>query len=143
MKQSNGDFTFSVVDTPSFSSVQLNGKGNNGSVTLSSEGNKLTLSGGNGAGQNSGVVISGVASGLNGKTLNTITDNEKFNAASIADLKTAIDGVSTSMQGAVFALKDSKGQEVKQSLGQAITVSGDSNINTTALTNGDKGLKIS
>ncbi|EFA1502632.1 autotransporter adhesin Sab [Escherichia coli] len=143
VKQSNGDFTFSVVDTPSFSSVQLNGKGNNGSVTLSSEGNKLTLSGGNGAGQNSGVVISGVASGLNGKTLNTITDNEKFNAASIADLKTAIDGVSTSMQGAVFALKDSKGQEVKQSLGQAITVSGDSNINTTALTNGDKGLKIS
>ncbi|EFJ2828493.1 hemagglutinin, partial [Escherichia coli] len=30
VKQSNGDFTFSVVDTPSFSSVQLNGKGNNG-----------------------------------------------------------------------------------------------------------------
>ncbi|EEQ4742700.1 hemagglutinin, partial [Escherichia coli] len=37
VKQSNGDFTFSVVDTPSFSSVQLNGKGNNGSVMLSSE----------------------------------------------------------------------------------------------------------
>ncbi|EIH4284828.1 hemagglutinin, partial [Escherichia coli] len=61
-----------------------------------------------------------------------------------ADLKTAIDGVSTSMQGAGFALKDSKGQEVKQSLGQAIKVSGDSNITTTAITaNGDKGLKIS
>ncbi|ELY6535815.1 TPA: hemagglutinin, partial [Escherichia coli] len=43
-----------------------------------------------------------------------------------------------------FALKDSKGQEVKQSLGQAIKVSGDSNITTTAITaNGDKGLKIS
>ncbi|EMQ4721163.1 hemagglutinin, partial [Escherichia coli] len=68
VKQSNGDFTFSVVDTPSFSSVQLNGKGNNGSVMLSSEDNKLTLSGGNGAGQN-GVVISGVASGLNNKDL--------------------------------------------------------------------------
>ncbi|EHJ5206101.1 YadA-like family protein [Escherichia coli] len=143
VKQSNGDFTFSVVDTPSFSSVQLNGKGNKGSVTLSSEGNKLTLSGGNGAGQNGGVVISGVASGLNGKTLNAITDNEKLNAASIADLKTAIDGVSTSMQGAGFALKDAKGQEVKQSLGQAIKVYGDSNINTTAITNGDQGLKIS
>ncbi|EPD3220480.1 hypothetical protein ACR9FH_005594, partial [Escherichia coli] len=49
-----------------------------------------------------------------------------------------------SMQGAGFALKDSKGQEVKQSLGQAIKVSGDSNITTTAITaNGDKGLKIS
>ncbi|HGV7141803.1 TPA: hemagglutinin, partial [Escherichia coli O146] len=68
VKQSGGDFTFSVVDTPSFSSVQLNGKGNNGSVMLSSEDNKLTLSGGNGAGQN-GVVISGVASGLNNKDL--------------------------------------------------------------------------
>ncbi|EQB6738942.1 hypothetical protein ACYRAR_005542, partial [Escherichia coli] len=42
-----------------------------------------------------------------------------------------------------FALKDSKGQEVKQSLGQSIKVSGDSNITTTAITNGDKGLKIS
>ncbi|EFJ2828304.1 hemagglutinin, partial [Escherichia coli] len=30
VKQSGGDFTFSVIDTPSFSSVQLNGKGNNG-----------------------------------------------------------------------------------------------------------------
>ncbi|EJN4034721.1 YadA-like family protein [Escherichia coli] len=145
VKQSNSDFTFSVVDTPSFSSVQLNGKGNNGSVMLSSEGNKLTLSGGNGAGQN-GVVISGVASGLEGKELSTLTntDKEMKNAASVADLKTAIDGVSTSMQGAGFALKDSKGQEVKQSLGQAIKVSGDSNITTTAITaNGDKGLKIS
>ncbi|EFL6124494.1 hemagglutinin [Escherichia coli] len=144
VKQSGGDFTFSVIDTPSFSSVQLNGKGNNGSVTLSSEGNKLTLSGGNGAGQN-GVVISGVASGLEGKELSTLTntDKEMKNAASVADLKTAIDGVSTSMQGAGFALKDSKGQEVKQSLGQSIKVSGDSNITTTAITNGDKGLKIS
>ncbi|EOS0638817.1 YadA-like family protein, partial [Escherichia coli] len=144
VKQSDGEFTFSVVDTPSFSNVQLNGKGNNGSVTLSSEGNKLTLSGGNGAGQN-GVVISGVASGLEGKELSTLTntDKEMKNAASVADLKTAIDGVSTSMQGAGFALKDAKGQEVKQSLGQAIKVSGDSNITTTAITNGDKGLKIS
>lgn len=105
MKQNDGEFTFSTVDTPLFSSVQLNGKGNNGSVTLSSEGNKLTLSGGNGVGQNGGVVISGVASGLNGKTLDTITDNEKFNAASIADLKTAIDGVSTSMQGGRFRIE--------------------------------------
>ncbi|EEQ7137192.1 hemagglutinin, partial [Escherichia coli] len=144
VKQSNGDFTFSVIDTPSFSSVQLNGKGNNGSVTLSSEGNKLTLSGGNGAGQN-GVVISGVASGLEGKELSTLTntDKEMKNAASVADLKTAIDGVSSSMQGAGFALKDSDDKEVKQSLGQAIKVSGDSNITTTAITNGDKGLKIS
>ncbi|HAX4226773.1 TPA: hemagglutinin [Escherichia coli] len=146
VKQSGGEFTFSVIDTPSFSSVQLNGKGNNGNVTLSSEGNKLTLSGGNnGAGQN-GVVISGVASGLEGKELSTLTntDKEMKNAASVADLKTAIDGVSTSMQGAGFALKDAKGQEVKQSLGQAIKVSGDSNITTTAITaNGDKGLKIS
>ncbi|HHZ3215072.1 TPA: YadA-like family protein, partial [Escherichia coli] len=144
VKQSNGDFTFSVVDTPSFSSVQLNGKGNNGSVMLSSEDNKLTLSGGNGAGQN-GVVISGVASGLNNKDLAGLKagDAEMKNAASVADLKTAIDGVSTSMQGAGFALKDSKGQEVKQSLGQSIKVSGDSNITTTAITNGDKGLKIS
>ncbi|EOJ5176511.1 YadA-like family protein [Escherichia coli] len=145
VKQSNGDFTFSVVDTPSFSSVQLNGKGNNGRVTLSSEGNKLTLSGGNGAGQN-GVVISGVASGLEGKELSTLTntDKEMKNAASVADLKTAIDGMSTSMQGAGFALKDSGDKEVKQSLGQAIKVSGDSNITTTAITaNGDKGLKIS
>ncbi|EOV2216938.1 hemagglutinin, partial [Escherichia coli] len=117
----------------------------NGNVTLSSEGNKLTLSGGNGAGQN-GVVISGVASGLNNKDLAGLKadDAEMKNAASVADLKTAIDGVSTSMQGAGFALKDSKGQEVKQSLGQAIKVSGDSNITTTAITaNGDKGLKIS
>ncbi|HDI8904853.1 TPA: hemagglutinin, partial [Escherichia coli] len=132
-------------DTPSFSSVQLNGNGKNGNVTLSSEGNKLTLSGGNGAGQN-GVVISGVASGLNNKDLAGLKadDAEMKNAASVADLKTAIDGVSTSMQGAGFALKDSKGQEVKQSLGQAIKVSGDSNITTTAITaNGDKGLKIS
>ncbi|EOK7730814.1 YadA-like family protein [Escherichia coli] len=145
VKQNDGEFTFSTVDTPLFSSVQLNGKGNNGSVTLSSEGNKLTLSGGNGVGQNGGVVISGVASGLNGKTLDTITDNEKFNAASIADLKTAIDGVSTSMQGAGFALKDSNDKEVKQSFGKAIKVSGDSNITTTAITdNGDnKELKIS
>ncbi|EEZ4392162.1 hemagglutinin [Escherichia coli] len=144
VKQSNGDFTFSVVDTPSFSSVQLNGKGNNGSVMLSSEDNKLTLSGGNGAGQN-GVVISGVASGLNNKDLAGLKagDAEMKNAASVADLKTAIDGVSSSMQGAGFALKDAKGQEVKQSLGQAIKVSGDSNITTTAITNGDKGLKIS
>ncbi|ENB3606077.1 hemagglutinin, partial [Escherichia coli] len=144
VKQSNGDFTFSVIDAPSFSSVQLNGKGNNGSVTLSSEGNKLTLSGGNGAGQN-GVVISGVASGLEGKELSTLTntDKEMKNAASVADLKTAIDGVSSSMQGAGFALKDSDDKEVKQSLGQAIKVSGDSNITTTAITNGDKGLKIS
>ncbi|EHY9876448.1 YadA-like family protein [Escherichia coli] len=145
VKQSNGDFTFSVVDTPSFSSVQLNGNGKNGNVTLSSEGNKLTLSGGNnGAGQN-GVVISGVASGLNNKDLAGLKagDAEMKNAASVADLKTAIDGVSTSMQGAGFALKDAKGQEVKQSLGQAIKVSGDSNITTTAITNGDKGLKIS
>ncbi|HID4712947.1 TPA: YadA-like family protein, partial [Escherichia coli] len=145
VKQSNGDFTFSVIDTPSFSSVQLNGNGKNGNVTLSSEGNKLTLSGGNGAGQN-GVVISGVASGLNNKDLAGLKadDAEMKNAASVADLKTAIDGVSTSMQGAGFALKDSKGQEVKQSLGQAIKVSGDSNITTTAITaNGDKGLKIS
>ncbi|HFD0256298.1 TPA: hemagglutinin, partial [Escherichia coli] len=134
VKQSGGDFTFSVIDTPSFSSVQLNGKGNNGSVTLSSEGNKLTLSGGNGAGQN-GVVISGVASGLEGKELSTLTntDKEMKNAASVADLKTAIDGVSTSMQGAGFALKDSDDKEVKQSLGQAIKVSGDSNITTTAI----------
>ncbi|QWM52258.1 YadA-like family protein (plasmid) [Escherichia coli] len=142
VKQSHGDFTFSVVDTPSFSSVQLSGKGN---VTLSSEGNKLTLSGGNGVGQN-GVVISGVASGLSNKDLADLKagDAEMKNAASVADLKTAIDGVSTSMQGAGFALKDSKGQEVKQSLGQAIKVSGDSNITTTAITaNGDKGLKIS
>ncbi|ENF2148385.1 hemagglutinin, partial [Escherichia coli] len=144
VKQSNGDFTFSVVDTPSFSSVQLNGNGKNGNVTLSSEGNKLTLSDGNGAGQN-GVVISGVASGLNKRNLADLKagDAEMKNAASVADLKTAIDGVSTSMQGAGFALKDSKGQEVKQSLGQAIKVSGDSNITTTAITNGDKGLKIS
>lgn len=144
VKQSNGDFTFSVVDTPSFSSVQLNGKGNNGNVTLSSEGNKLTLSGGNGTGQN-GVVISSVASGLEGKELSTLTntDKEMKNAASVADLKTAIDGVSASMQGAGFALKDSDDKEVKQSLGQAIKVSGDSNITTTAITNGDKGLKIS
>ncbi|EFG2198408.1 hemagglutinin, partial [Escherichia coli] len=135
VKQSNGDFTFSVIDTPSFSSVQLNGNGKNGNVTLSSEGNKLTLSGGNGAGQN-GVVISGVASGLNNKDLAGLKadDAEMKNAASVADLKTAIDGVSTSMQGAGFALKDSKGQEVKQSLGQAIKVSGDSNITTTAIT---------
>ncbi|EKQ0372144.1 hemagglutinin, partial [Escherichia coli] len=76
VKQSNGDFTFSVVDTPSFSSVQLNGNGKNGNVTLSSEGNKLTLSGGNGAGQN-GVVISGVASGLEGKELSTLTNTDK------------------------------------------------------------------
>ncbi|HFP9780152.1 TPA: hemagglutinin, partial [Escherichia coli] len=49
-----------------------------------------------------------------------------------------------SMQGAGFALKDSDDKEVKQSLGQAIKVSGDSNITTTAITaNGDKGLKIS
>ncbi|HFP4430864.1 TPA: YadA-like family protein [Escherichia coli] len=144
VKQSNGDFTFSVIDTPSFSSVQLNGNGKNGNVTLSSEGNKLTLSDGNGAGQN-GVVISGVASGLNKRNLADLKagDAEMKNAASVADLKTAIDGVSTSMQGAGFALKDSKGQEVKQSLGQAIKVSGDSNITTTAITNGDKGLKIS
>ncbi|WP_250322501.1 YadA-like family protein, partial [Escherichia coli] len=144
VKQSNGDFTFSVIDTPSFSSVQLNGNGKNGNVTLSSEGNKLTLSGGNGAGQN-GVVISGVASGLNNKDLAGLKadDAEMKNAASVADLKTAIDGVSSSMQGAGFALKDAKGQEVKQSLGQAIKVSGDSNITTTAITNGDKGLKIS
>ncbi|EHW8547482.1 hemagglutinin, partial [Escherichia coli] len=144
VKQSNGDFTFSVVDTPSFSSVQLNGNGKNGNVTLSSEGNKLTLSGSNGAGQN-GVVISGVASGLEGKELSTLTntDKEMKNAASVADLKTAIDGVSSSMQGAGFALKDSDDKEVKQSLGQAIKVSGDSNITTTAITNGDKGLKIS
>ncbi|HHY7023798.1 TPA: YadA-like family protein, partial [Escherichia coli] len=108
VKQSNGDFTFSVVDTPSFSSVQLNGKGNNGSVMLSSEDNKLTLSGGNGAGQN-GVVISGVASGLNKRNLADLKagDAEMKNAASVADLKTAIDGVSSSMQGAGFALKDS------------------------------------
>ncbi|HFO4992836.1 TPA: hemagglutinin, partial [Escherichia coli] len=138
VKQSNGDFTFSVIDTPSFSSVQLNGNGKNGNVTLSSEGNKLTLSGGNGAGQN-GVVISGVASGLEGKELSTLTntDKEMKNAASVADLKTAIDGVSSSMQGAGFALKDSDDKEVKQSLGQAIKVSGDSNITTTAITNGD------
>ncbi|HDP5206661.1 TPA: YadA-like family protein [Escherichia coli] len=144
VKQSGGDFTFSVIDTPSFSSVQLNGKGNNGSVTLSSEGNKLTLSGGNGAGQN-GVVISGVASGLNKRNLADLKagDAEMKNAASVADLKTAIDGVSSSMQGAGFALKDSDDKEVKQSLGQAIKVSGDSNITTTAITNGDKGLKIS
>ncbi|EKQ6981333.1 hemagglutinin, partial [Escherichia coli] len=145
VKQSNGDFTFSVVDTPSFSSVQLNGNGKNGNVTLSSEGNKLTLSGGNnGAGQN-GVVISGVASGLNNKDLAGLKagDAEMKNAASVADLKTAIDGVSSSMQGAGFALKDSDDKEVKQSLGQAIKVSGDSNITTTAITNGDKGLKIS
>ncbi|EET4441047.1 hemagglutinin, partial [Escherichia coli] len=144
VKQSGGEFTFSVIDTPSFSSVQLNGNGKNGNVTLSSEGNKLTLSGGNGAGQN-GVVISGVASGLEGKELSTLTntDKEMKNAASVADLKTAIDGVSTSMQGAGFALKDSDDKEVKQSLGQAIKVSGDSNITTTAITNGDKGLKIS
>ncbi len=144
VKQSGGDFTFSVIDTPSFSSVQLNGNGKNGNVTLSSEGNKLTLSGGNGAGQN-GVVISGVASGLEGKELSTLTntDKEMKNAASVADLKTAIDGVSSSMQGAGFALKDSDDKEVKQSLGQAIKVSGDSNITTTAITNGDKGLKIS
>ncbi|HGF2304300.1 TPA: hemagglutinin, partial [Escherichia coli] len=145
VKQSNGDFTFSVVDTPSFSSVQLNGKGNNGSVMLSSEDNKLTLSGGNGAGQN-GVVISGVASGLNKRNLADLKagDAEMKNAASVADLKTAIDGVSSSMQGAGFALKDSDDKEVKQSLGQAIKVSGDSNITTTAITaNGDKGLKIS
>ncbi|EON4226793.1 YadA family autotransporter adhesin, partial [Escherichia coli] len=144
VKQSNGDFTFSVVDTPSFSSVQLNGNGKNGNVTLSSEGNKLTLSDGNGAGQN-GVVISGVASGLNKRNLADLKagDAEMKNAASVADLKTAIDGVSTSMQGAGFALKDAKGQEVKQSLGQAIKVSGDSNITTTAITNGEKGLKIS
>ncbi|HFO3578099.1 TPA: hemagglutinin, partial [Escherichia coli] len=144
VKQSNGDFTFSVIDTPSFSSVQLNGNGKNGNVTLSSEGNKLTLSGGNGAGQN-GVVISGVASGLNNKDLAGLKadDAEMKNAASVADLKTAIDGVSTSMQGAGFALKDSDDKEVKQSLGQAIKVSGDSNITTTAITNGDKGLKIS
>ncbi|EJN4421932.1 hemagglutinin, partial [Escherichia coli] len=144
VKQSGGEFTFSVIDTPSFSSVQLNGNGKNGNVTLSSEDNKLTLSGGNGAGQN-GVVISGVASGLEGKELSTLTntDKEMKNAASVADLKTAIDGVSTSMQGAGFALKDSGDKEVKQSLGQAIKVSGDSNITTTAITNGDKGLKIS
>ncbi|MBZ9519125.1 YadA-like family protein, partial [Escherichia coli] len=144
VKQSNGDFTFSVIDTPSFSSVQLNGNGKNGNVTLSSEGNKLTLSGGNGAGQN-GVVISGVASGLSNKDLADLKagDAEMKNAASVADLKTAIDGVSTSMQGAGFALKDSDDKEVKQSLGQAIKVSGDSNITTTAITNGDKGLKIS
>ncbi|EOW3324757.1 TPA: YadA-like family protein [Escherichia coli] len=145
VKQSNGDFTFSVIDTPSFSSVQLNGNGKNGNVTLSSEGNKLTLSGGNGAGQN-GVVISGVASGLNNKDLAGLKadDAEMKNAASVADLKTAIDGVSSSMQGAGFALKDSDDKEVKQSLGQAIKVSGDSNITTTAITaNGDKGLKIS
>ncbi|EOU7452458.1 YadA-like family protein [Escherichia coli] len=145
VKQSGGEFTFSVIDTPSFSSVQLNGNGKNGNVTLSSEGNKLTLSGGNnGAGQN-GVVISGVASGLNNKDLAGLKagDAEMKNAASVADLKTAIDGVSTSMQGAGFALKDAKGQEVKQSLGQAIKVSGDSNITTTAITNGEKGLKIS
>ncbi|EEY0625575.1 hemagglutinin, partial [Escherichia coli] len=144
VKQSNGDFTFSVIDTPSFSSVQLNGNGKNGNVTLLSEGNKLTLSGGNGAGQN-GVVISGVASGLEGKELSTLTntDKEMKNAASVADLKKAIDGVSSSMQGAGFALKDSDDKEVKQSLGQAIKVSGDSNITTTAITNGDKGLKIS
>ncbi|EEV9285705.1 hemagglutinin, partial [Escherichia coli] len=113
VKQSNGDFTFSVVDTPSFSSVQLNGNGKNGNVTLSSEGNKLTLSDGNGAGQN-GVVISGVASGLEGKELSTLTntDKEMKNAASVADLKTAIDGVSSSMQGAGFALKDSNDKEV-------------------------------
>ncbi|EOV7980852.1 hemagglutinin, partial [Escherichia coli] len=30
VKQSNGEFTFSVIDTPSFSSVQLNGNGKNG-----------------------------------------------------------------------------------------------------------------
>ncbi|HHY9460434.1 TPA: YadA-like family protein, partial [Escherichia coli] len=145
VKQSGGEFTFSVIDTPSFSSVQLNGNGKNGNVTLSSEGNKLTLSGGNnGAGQN-GVVISGVASGLNNKDLAGLKagDAEMKNAASVADLKTAIDGVSTSMQGAGFALKDSGDKEVKQSLGQAIKVSGDSNITTTAITNGDKGLKIS
>ncbi|EOK0305803.1 hypothetical protein ACM4FI_004672 [Escherichia coli] len=144
VKQNDGEFTFSTVDTPSFSTVQLNGKGQNGSVTLSSEDNRLNLSGGNGTGQNDSVVISGVASGLNGKTLDTITDNEKVNAASIADLKTAIDGVSTSMQGAGFALQDSSGQEVKQFLGQAIKVSGDNNITTTAITtNGNKELKIS
>ncbi|EEQ1489742.1 YadA-like family protein [Escherichia coli] len=144
VKQNGGEFTFSTVDTPSFSSVQLNGKGQNGSVTLSSEGNKLTLSDGNGAGQN-GVVISGVASGLNNKNLAGLKagDAEMKNAASVADLKTAIDGVSTSMQGAGFALKDSGDKEVKQSLGQAIKVSGDNNITTTAITNGDKGLKIS
>ncbi|CAD5738777.1 YadA-like family protein [Escherichia coli] len=144
VKQNDGEFTFSTVDTPSFSTVQLNGKGQNGSVTLSSEDNRLNLSGGNGTGQNDSVVISGVASGLNGKTLDTITDNEKVNAASIADLKTAIDGVSTSMQGAGFALQDSSGQEVKQFFGQAIKVSGDNNITTTAITtNGNKELKIS
>ncbi|EHP8367278.1 hemagglutinin, partial [Escherichia coli] len=89
VKQSNGEFTFSVIDTPSFSSVQLNGNGKNGNVTLSSEGNKLTLSGGNGAGQN-GVVISGVASGLNNKDLAGLKadDAEMKNAASVADLKT-------------------------------------------------------
>ncbi|EHQ0035924.1 hemagglutinin, partial [Escherichia coli] len=76
VKQSGGEFTFSVIDTPSFSSVQLNGNGKNGNVTLSSEGNKLTLSGGNGAGQN-GVVISGVASGLEGKELSTLTNTDK------------------------------------------------------------------
>ncbi|EET8591948.1 hemagglutinin, partial [Escherichia coli] len=99
---------------------------------------------GNGAGQN-GVVISGVASGLNNKDLAGLKadDAEMKNAASVADLKTAIDGVSSSMQGAGFALKDSDDKEVKQSLGQAIKVSGDSNITTTAITNGDKGLKIS
>ncbi|EMB3570508.1 YadA-like family protein [Escherichia coli] len=146
VKQSNGDFTFSVVDTPSFSSVQLSGKGNSGNVTLSSKDNNLILSGGNNsAGQNGSVVISGVASGLNNRNLADLKQNdaEMKNAASVADLKTAIDGVSAGMQGTSFALKDAKGQEVKQSLGQAIKISGDSNITTTAIVNGDKGLKIS
>ncbi|CAD5792673.1 protein; outer membrane protein [Escherichia coli] len=144
VKQNNGEFTFATIDTPSFNTVQLNGNGQNGNVTLSSEGNKLNLTGGNGSGQNTGVVISGVASGLNNRNLVDLKsdDAEMKNAASVADLKTAIDGVSTSMQGAGFSLKDSDGKEVKQSLGQAIKVSGDNNITTAALTNGDKELKI-
>ncbi|EPQ9068431.1 YadA-like family protein [Escherichia coli] len=141
VKQRGGDFTFSVVDTPSFSSVQLNGKGNNGNVTLSSEGNKLILSGGNDAGQN-GVVISGVASGLNGTAFADADGDVLNNAANIGDLKNALRDSSAALVNSGFGLQADDGSKVNTSLGKHITVGGDGQNISTTVQNGSLTVRL-
>ncbi|MEE7026387.1 YadA-like family protein [Escherichia coli :H15] len=142
IKQEKGNFTFSTVDSPSFTSVILN-DGNGGDVSLSTTGNKLNLSSANNNGKE--IVISGVGSGLEGKKLSELTETDSVlkNAASVADLKTAMSGLSSSLEDAEFGIKDKNGQEIKQKLGKSIQITGDSNIITTSEKNGDPALKIS
>ncbi|TCJ97832.1 trimeric autotransporter adhesin [Volucribacter psittacicida] len=96
-------------------------------------GNNDTVSLTNNGLDNGGNQITNVASGLgDNTTLAKATGDTLTNAANIGDLQNAVANVTEAAKGGGFILSDDSKTEVKQDLGQAIQLTGESGVTVTA-----------